>query len=73
MVDKVLFGHVPQINLSPNISIRNTPARQPQALVAIEMKPFAITPSLEDSFIQDENGSQNNKMDSGQKTLQEAE
>jgi hypothetical protein len=72
LVDKVLFGLIPQINLSPDISITNSPEKKPQALVAIELKPFAMTPSLEKSFIPDENDSQNNNMDSGHKTPLEA-
>jgi hypothetical protein len=73
LVDKVFFGRVPRIELSPKISVRASPARQPQAPGSIELKPFAITLSLEESFIPDENDSQKNKMDSGHKTPLEAE
>jgi hypothetical protein len=73
VVDKVFFGRVPRIELSPTISIRASPARNPKHPVAIELKPCAGMPDLQEMGISDGNDSQNSKKVSGSKTPLEVE
>jgi hypothetical protein len=67
VVDKVFYGKVQRIELSPDISIRNSPARQSIAADPFELVPCAFTLDLEEMYNPDRNDSQNNEMDSGHK------
>jgi hypothetical protein len=68
LFDKVFFGREPQIEQSPNISIRASPAKVQKSAGSIELMQCAVMPDLQESCIPDGNDSQNNEMDSGHKT-----
>jgi hypothetical protein len=73
LVDQVFYGRVQRIELSPTISIKNSPANKPETPFLIELVPIACQQILEESCISDKDDSKNNEMDSGHKTPLEAE
>jgi hypothetical protein len=73
LVDKLFFGHFPQIDLTPKISIRASPTKEQKTPDPIDLTQSAGTSDLQESCITDRNDYQNSKMDSGQKLKQDPE